>query len=84
MENISHVGMDVHKQNIVVGECRKLGRSEIIGEYPNTDSGVRKMMKRFDKIKETHELKICYEAGPCGNTLKRILDKGRERNKMVI
>lgn len=74
MENISYVAMDVHKESIVMGESREKGKAEIIGEYPNTDSGIKKMLKKLGVISKTATLKICYEAGPCGYALKRILD----------
>jgi len=37
----NNVGMDVHKKNIVVAESRKLGQRKFVGEYENTDSGLR-------------------------------------------
>lgn len=75
MKNLSYIALDVHKKNIIMGESRETGKSEIAGEYFNTDSGVKKLIKKLKKISEEFEIKICYEAGPCGFALKRILDK---------
>jgi len=73
--NIKHVGMDVHKKNIVVAESSELGKGRFVGEYENTDGGLKKLMKQLKAMKKESEIKICYEAGPCGYALKRIFDK---------
>lgn len=67
--------MDVHKEKIVVAESKTKGQSEIIGEYENTQAGLKKMIKMLSKRKKENEIKICYEAGPCGFAVKRILNK---------
>lgn len=74
MKKVNYIGLDVHKKNIVMGESREIGESSITGEYPNTDSGIKKLLRKLNKLLENYELKICYEAGPCGYALKRILD----------
>jgi transposase len=74
MKKVNYIGLDVHKKNIVMGESREIGESSITGEYPNTDSGIKKLLRKLTKLLENYELKICYEAGPCGYALKRILD----------
>lgn len=73
--NSRYIGMDVHKKNIVVAESIRLGKGEIVGEYENTENGVRKLIKQLKVMKKDKEVKICYEAGPCGYALKRTLDK---------
>ncbi len=75
MSKINYISLDVHKKNIVMAECKEPGISEFIGEFFNTDAGVKKLLKKLKKISEEYEVKICYEAGPCGYALKRILDK---------
>jgi transposase len=74
MKKLNYIGLDVHKKNIVMGESRKSGEAQITGEFLNTDSGIKKFLTRLNKLSEEFELKICYEAGPCGYALKRILD----------
>ena len=74
MKKLNYIGLDVHKKNIVMGESRKSGEAQITGEFLNTDSGVKKLLTKLNKLSEEFEVKICYEAGPCGYALKRILD----------
>ncbi len=74
MKKLNYIGLDVHKKNIVMGESRNSGEAQITGEFPNTDGGVKRLITKFNKLSEEYELKICYEAGPCGYALKRILD----------
>ena len=74
MKNLSFIGLDVHKKNIVMGESLEPGDSQIVGEYPNTDSGIKKLLNKLNKISKEYKLRICYEAGPCGYALKRILE----------
>ena len=83
MKNINYIAMDVHKEKIVVAESRKKGYSEFIGEYLNTDSSIKKMMKTIKKTNQDNEIKICYEAGPCGYAVKRILDKNGFKCEIV-
>ncbi len=75
MNKITYVALDVHKKNIVMGESKKPGESEIGGEFLNIDSGIKKLLKKLKKISGESEVMICYEAGPCGYALKRILNK---------
>ncbi len=74
MEKINYIGLDVHKKNIVMGESRISGEAQVTGEFLNTESGIKKLLTRLNKLSEEFDLKICYEAGPCGYALKRILE----------
>lgn len=70
--NIKYVGLDVSKENIAVGiadEGRE--KSRYFGMIPNTVESVIKLVKRLGK--EGHTLRICYEAGPTGYWLYRLL-----------
>jgi transposase len=75
MKKVNYIGLDVHKKNIVMGESREIREASISGEFLNTDSGVKKLIQKLNKLSEEYEIKICYEAGPCGYALKRILEK---------
>jgi len=76
MNNIAYVALDVHKNTIVAGMSLKAGESIIMGEYANSSSGLKKLLSRLNKLKNDFaEIRICYEAGPCGYEVKRILEK---------
>jgi len=75
VKNVTHVGMDVHKRNIVVAKSQYAGQAEMVGEYPNTEKGVHQLRKALQTIQKESDVKLCYEAGPCGFALKRILDQ---------
>ncbi len=67
-----YVGMDVHKASIAVAVARAgRGEPEYLGEIPNTEAAVRKLLKRLSPDGEV--LSFCYEAGPCGYGLYRQL-----------
>lgn len=75
MNKICYIGLDVHKKNIVMGESTEAGKGNMTGEFLNTDSGVNKLLKKLKQVSCEFDVKICYEAGPCGFTLKRVLEK---------
>lgn len=83
MKKINYIGLDVHKKNIVMGESTENGKAKITGEFLNTEAGVKKLLNKLNKLSEEYELKICYEAGPCGFALKRIFDS-KEYNCNII
>ncbi len=74
MSNVTHVAFDVHKKNIVMAVSYRPGESEVTGDFLNLESGIKKLLKKLNKLSEETEVKICYEAGPCGYALKRILN----------
>lgn len=72
MDNgITWVGMDVHKESIVVTAVRHdSDKATARFEIPNTDTGVHRLVKR---LREMGEVRCAYEAGPCGYELRRFL-----------
>lgn len=70
MRNTIHVGLDVHQRSIAVAELWGSGSEPIVREIPNSPSTIRKL---FSKLKSRGELRCCYEAGPCGFELYRLL-----------
>ncbi len=76
MNTVAYIALDVHKNTIVAGISVEAGESSIIGEYANTESGIKQLLKKLKIIQgEYADIRICYEAGPCGYTIKRILEK---------
>src|SRR2546430_6229960 len=72
-DRITYVGLDVHKESIVVavavgglrGEVREYGR------IANTAAALDRLMRKLSG--EGVGLRFCYEAGPCGYGIQRHL-----------
>lgn len=77
MKTKLYVGLDVHKDSIVVATAKALSEDnpEHYGKWGGTNQcverGLTKLLKKFDLNKE--DIKICYEAGPTGFVLARRL-----------
>lgn len=72
MKKIIHVGLDVHQRSITVAEVREGGGEPLVREIPNAPATIRKF---FAKLKTQGQLRCCYEAGPCGFELYRLLSQ---------
>ena len=70
--SVVYVGMDVHKDSIVIAFARE-GReaAENWKTIPNDGVRLRKALKML--IGDSESLKVCYEAGPTGFGLCRHL-----------
>ncbi len=67
-----YVGLDVHKDSIAVATAALgSGEPEYLGMVENTEIGVRKLLKTL--AKRARRLDICYEAGPCGYGIYRLI-----------
>jgi transposase len=63
------VGLDVHRDSISAGILNP-GRDDVVVERIfNDDESVRRLMRRFPASR----LRVCYEAGPTGYDLARLL-----------
>ncbi len=73
MEKVStHVGLDVHKRDIVVALLRA-GQDEVVEwKVPNEDRGIRRLVRKLVEV-APGEIRCAYEAGPCGYVLQRQL-----------
>ncbi len=72
---VKYIGVDVHKETLAVAIADDERGSEVryLGVVPNVDDAVRQLVKRLMKSDVT--LSFCYEAGPCGYGLQRLLEK---------
>jgi len=70
-DTIKYVGLDVSKEKIAIAVADE-GRdsARYWGMIPHNEYQVLKVLK---KLGEPHELSICYEAGPTGYPLVRLL-----------
>jgi transposase len=74
-KEVLYLGLDVHAENIAVAiaEAGRDGELRDYGEIPNTFHSVDKLMRKLGQPDK--ELRVCYEAGPCGFVLARFLKK---------
>jgi transposase len=74
-KEILYIGLDVHAENIAVAlaEPGRDGELRNHGQIPNTFHSVEKLMRKLGHPDK--ELRVCYEAGPCGFVLARFLKK---------
>ncbi len=68
--NLTHLGMDVHKDSISIGILRPDEESPDVERIFNDEPSIRRFLARFD---EPRRLSTCYEAGPTGYELHRLL-----------
>lgn len=71
-KSITYVGLDVHKDTIVVALAETGLRGEVRehGKIANTPTALKALSA---KLAPGRELRFCYEAGPCGYTIQRQL-----------
>jgi transposase len=74
-KEVLYLGLDVHAEDIAVAiaEAGRDGEVRNYGEIPNTFHSVEKLMRKLGHPDK--ELRVCYEAGPCGFVLARFLKK---------
>jgi transposase len=68
---ITHVGLDVHAERIVIATLVGQAREPEIRDIPNEPKAIRRLFHKL--AAESYELRCCYEAGPCGFELHRQL-----------
>jgi hypothetical protein len=72
-DRITYVGLDVHKDGIVVAVAEDGLRGEVrdYGRIANTPAALRRLVGKLGHHGVT--LRFCYEAGPCGYGIQRQL-----------
>ena len=70
MSDITHIGLDVHKDSIAVALLRP-GSTEVDERViPNTPEALRRLLRRYE---DPSALRTCYEAGPTGYDTHRLI-----------
>jgi transposase len=78
-DRITYVGLDVHKEGIVVAVAEGGLRGEVreYGRIANTAAALDRLVRKLGG--EGARLRFCYEAGPCGYGIQRHLSaRGHE------
>ena len=72
-DRITYVGLDVHKDSIVVAMAAGGLRGEVreYGRIANTSAALDRLLRKLGGDGMT--LRFCYEAGPCGYGIQRRL-----------
>ena len=68
---ITYIGLDVHKDTISIAVAEAGLRKEVrdYGTIANTPAALKKLIAKLAST--GHELRFCYEAGPCGYGIQR-------------
>jgi transposase len=77
------VGLDVHKKTISVAMVEASARAEVrfYGTIANTPETVRRLCSKLSQ--DGRQLHFCYEAGPCGYGVQRLLTRLGHRCDVV-
>jgi transposase len=73
MDDITFVGLDVHKATVCIAIAQGIRGGEVrqLGVFENRREVLSKVVSRLSK--RGRRLSFCYEAGPCGYGLHRLL-----------
>ncbi len=75
-----YLGMDTSKDSIVVGVLSGGEQVPVIDRVFNDEVSIRRLISRFEDV---GVLRCCYEAGPCGYELHRLLTSLGVANQVI-
>jgi hypothetical protein len=84
MDSITYVGLDVHKAtvSVAVAESGRGGEVRQLGVFENRPEVLSKLAARLSN--KDCRISFCYEAGPCGYGLHRLLTSYRIWGKQQV
>lgn len=75
MNNVRYVGLDVHKDSIVMAVAENdSSPATLVGRLEWSESALLKALRKLGPL---NSLRVCYEAGPTGYGLQRCLAMGK-------
>jgi transposase len=77
---LTHLGLDVHKDTISVAILTPHGEIPEVDRIPHDEASIRRLVGRFP---EPRRLRACYEAGPTGYELARLLHSLNVRCEVI-
>jgi len=69
---LTYLGLDVHRDTIAVAVLGQRQEVPTVDRIANDEPSVRRLVARFP---DSRRLRACYEAGPTGYELARLLDR---------
>lgn len=69
MERVKFVGLDVHAESVAIAVAERGLPPELLGVFPNNVPSLVKRLRRLGRVR------CCYEAGPTGYRLQRVLSE---------
>jgi transposase len=83
MDHSTFVGLDVHKKrtSVALAEAGRGGEVRFHGEIPSTPDAMRRLVEKPER--PGRRLAFCYEAGPCGYGMHRLL-RGLSQDCIVV
>ncbi len=66
----THLGLDVHRDSISVAILSPESEAPVVDRIPHAEASIRRLVARLGP---PHRLRACYEAGPTGYGLARLL-----------
>ena len=76
----THLGLDVHKDTISVAILAPDHESPEVDRIPHDEASVRRLVGRLGDLRW---LRACYEAGPTGYDLARLLERLHVRCEVI-
>jgi len=70
VKELSHIGLDVHKDTIAVAVLRPGAAECDERTIPNTPEAIRRLLRPYA---DPSALRVCYEAGPTGFDTHRLI-----------